>query len=56
MNQRDMQLIIDIFNQKIFELEEDQERYGGYNQVLDAQKDIVNDLMKDVQERFKYKL
>lgn len=55
MNAKDMKIMLDVFEQKIFELEEEKEKYGGYAKILEAQIDIINELIVDVKERFKYK-
>lgn len=46
--------IIFILEQKMFELEDQRTKYGMYSPLLEAQTDLLRDLINDVEEMFKY--
>lgn len=46
--------IIFVIEQKMYEIEDEKVRYGMYSPLLEAQTDLLHDLMRDVEEMFKY--
>jgi hypothetical protein len=53
MNKKNVGEILFLIEQKKFTLEEEVERFGNAP-IVEGQIDILNDLLKDIRERFKY--
>lgn len=51
----EMEKVFFVIEQKLFELEDEKVRYGRFAQVLDAQIDTVHEIMRDLEDTFKYK-
>lgn len=47
--------VLELIDQKIVDIDEDHEKYGGYTPVLEAEKDLLNDIKKDIIDKYKYK-
>lgn len=51
----DMERVFFVIEQKLFELEDEKVRHGRFAQVLDAQIDTVHEIMRELEDTFKYK-